>query len=35
MTELCDLYKYNLNDEVKEDEMARTCSMNGREEEFI
>jgi hypothetical protein len=27
--------KYNYSDKVKEDEMDRTCSTNGREEEYI
>jgi hypothetical protein len=27
--------KYNQNDEVKEDEMARAGSTNGREEQYI
>jgi hypothetical protein len=27
--------KYNYNDQVKEDEMGRACSMNGGQEECI
>jgi hypothetical protein len=27
--------KYNENDEIREDEMGRACSMHGREEECI
>jgi hypothetical protein len=28
-------YKYNQNDQVKEDEMGRACSTNGGEEECM
>jgi hypothetical protein len=28
---ICTLVKYNKNDKVKENEMGRSCSMNGEE----
>jgi hypothetical protein len=31
----CTLPKYNLNDQVKEDELGRECGTNGGEEECI